>query len=338
MIADEALMAFVAWCRMNAWQYTSDPVLVRRVFDAYAGLPEYQSDGDGSMSEWAPWATKKTISGQAGQSFTGTARKITLHTTEGSGLPNYASGGGTPHFTVNPATSEAWQHIALNRSAYTLKSPGTPNSPNINAGVNIQFEIIGYAKNTPAYNDAWYSKLAFWVNWVCDDIGVPKSFFSQFVPNSSGSTRQSQSTWFPASGITGHQNVPGNDHWDPGGLDQAKLLHYMGVSTPPTTVAPPPQGPPQGGAVPPFPFHTGHWMGVASSDPKNHSGYYSADQPGIAQYQARLVERGWSLSVDGQFGSQSKSVTISYQQEKGLAADGLAGEQTWQSVWSAPVT
>lgn len=39
MIHDDALMAFVAWCRMNAWQYTSDPDLVRRVFNAYAALP-----------------------------------------------------------------------------------------------------------------------------------------------------------------------------------------------------------------------------------------------------------------------------------------------------------
>jgi len=35
-------MAFVSWCRMNSWTITNDPVLVRRVFDAYAsfGDPE----------------------------------------------------------------------------------------------------------------------------------------------------------------------------------------------------------------------------------------------------------------------------------------------------------
>lgn len=42
MISDEALMAFVAWCRMNHWRYTNDPVLVRRVFDAYALVPDLQ--------------------------------------------------------------------------------------------------------------------------------------------------------------------------------------------------------------------------------------------------------------------------------------------------------
>lgn len=96
--------------------------------------------------------------------------------------------------------------------------------------------------------------------------------------------------------------------------------------------------PPTPATVPAFPFPAGHWMGVASSNPKNHSGYYSADQPGIRQYQQRMRDRGWTITVDGLFGSQSRGVTMDYQQEKGLAADGLAGEQTWQSIWTAPVT
>ncbi len=45
MISDEALMAFVAWCRMNHWTLINDPALVRRVFDAYAGLPPLVDDG-----------------------------------------------------------------------------------------------------------------------------------------------------------------------------------------------------------------------------------------------------------------------------------------------------
>jgi hypothetical protein len=40
VITDDALMAFVDWCRMNHGRFVYDPVLVRRVFNAYAGLPD----------------------------------------------------------------------------------------------------------------------------------------------------------------------------------------------------------------------------------------------------------------------------------------------------------
>jgi hypothetical protein len=45
VISDEALMAFVGWCRMNHWTYTNDPVLVRRVFDAYCEFSTDRTDG-----------------------------------------------------------------------------------------------------------------------------------------------------------------------------------------------------------------------------------------------------------------------------------------------------
>lgn len=96
--------------------------------------------------------------------------------------------------------------------------------------------------------------------------------------------------------------------------------------------------PPPSGGVPPFPFPAGHWMGVESSNPKNHSGAYAADRPGIQQYQGHMHHRGWDIDIDGIFGPQSRDVTISYQREKGLAADGLAGEATWHSIYTAPVT
>ena len=40
VISDEALMAFVEWCRLNSRKVVNDEVLVRRVFEAYAGLAE----------------------------------------------------------------------------------------------------------------------------------------------------------------------------------------------------------------------------------------------------------------------------------------------------------
>ncbi len=37
-ISDEALLAFVDWCRLNPWRLVYDKELMRRVFDAYAAL------------------------------------------------------------------------------------------------------------------------------------------------------------------------------------------------------------------------------------------------------------------------------------------------------------
>lgn len=38
-ISDEALLAFAQWCRLNHPRTVYDPVLLRRVFDAYSALP-----------------------------------------------------------------------------------------------------------------------------------------------------------------------------------------------------------------------------------------------------------------------------------------------------------
>jgi hypothetical protein len=181
---------------------------------------------------WVPWATRQTWAGYSGGTLTGSARKITLHTTETLGWPSYGAGASAPHLTLNPATGEARQHIALNRSARALASPGAPTSPNMNAGSpHIQIEIIGYASQTPNYSDAWYRKLAEWVKWLCDDWRVPVAFPFVFIPSPSGATRQSWSTYAPANGIVGHQHAPFNNHWDPGGIDVARLRKFMAEGT-----------------------------------------------------------------------------------------------------------
>ncbi|MET0787493.1 MAG: M15 family metallopeptidase [Paenisporosarcina sp.] len=110
----------------------------------------------------------------------------------------------------------------------------------------------------------------------------------------------------------------------------------LGGQAPQPIPPPPPQPQP---TVPAFPFPKGHWMGVESNDPKNHSGALSKDKPGVKQYQQRMKDRGWNVgSVDGIFGPKTKEITVSYQKEKNLTADGLAGEKTWHSIWTAPVT
>ena len=90
--------------------------------------------------------------------------------------------------------------------------------------------------------------------------------------------------------------------------------------------------------APKFPLPSGHWYGVESSNPKNHSGYYPKDRAGIKQWQQQMRKRGWKIGVDGRFGPESRKVALAFQKEKRLAADGLVGVSTWRQSWSAPVT
>src|SRR5699024_9177846 len=90
--------------------------------------------------------------------------------------------------------------------------------------------------------------------------------------------------------------------------------------------------------APKFPFPKGHWMGVESSNPKNHSGYYTKDRPGIKVWQSRMKARGWTIGVDGRFGPQSERVAKQFQKQVKIAQDGLVGEVTFEKSWTAPIT
>lgn len=187
----------------------------------------------------------------------------------------------------------------------------------------------------------------------------------------SGSNTPSNHSWGLAVDINAPSN-PHTDHlvtdmpdWMPelwteygfrwGGTynDRPDAMHYEYMGTPQDaardteraracglgdggTVPNPPE-PPDSDA-PPFPFPAGDWMGIEDPDPCNHSGYHEADRPGIRQYQQRLADRGWTITVDGLFGRQTREVTTAYQREKGLTVDGLAGERTWHSCWTDPIT
>lgn len=90
--------------------------------------------------------------------------------------------------------------------------------------------------------------------------------------------------------------------------------------------------------APTFPLPSGHWYGPESSSRKNHSGYYAKDREGIKQFQRKLKSRGWSISVDGIYGPNTRKVVTQFQREKKLTVDGVVGERTWAAIWSRPVT
>jgi len=110
-----------------------------------------------------------------------------------------------------------------------------------------------------------------------------------------------------------------------------------GISSGGTTPTPPPSRP--GTTAPKFPLAAGHWYGPESSNPRNHSGYYTSARPGIRQIRDRLIERGWRGVARGdRYDVALANVIRQFQREKRIAADGLVGAQTWPVLWTAPIT
>lgn len=57
-----------------------------------------------------------------------------------------------------------------------------------------------------------------------------------------------------------------------------------------------------------------------------------ADGGGVYLLQKLLVEHGYKLDCDGQFGGQTDYVVKAYQQKKGLTIDGICGPKTWKAL------
>ncbi|MCU0523436.1 MAG: peptidoglycan-binding protein [Elainella sp. Prado103] len=57
---------------------------------------------------------------------------------------------------------------------------------------------------------------------------------------------------------------------------------------------------------------------------------YNSD---VERWQQRMRDRGWNIEVDGYYGEQSTEVARQFQAEKGLVADGVVGERTWEEAF-----
>lgn len=58
----------------------------------------------------------------------------------------------------------------------------------------------------------------------------------------------------------------------------------------------------------------------------------------VKAVQQRLKDRGWKITVDGDFGPTTDSIIRQFQAEKKIGVDGIVGPATWAALWKAPVT
>lgn len=82
---------------------------------------------------------------------------------------------------------------------------------------------------------------------------------------------------------------------------------------------------------------TNAYFGPKSGPVRSVSGYFS-HRDDLRHWQQRMKDRGWRISPDGLYGDETRRVATDFQREKGLAADGLIGHDTWQAAWTSQVT
>jgi len=178
-----------------------------------------------------------------------------IHTTEGTGWPDYTGGKEAPHVTAKPDFAAKKlvfrQHFPFDHNARALVN--APGGVETNTAGAVQIELIGTCD--PGTHQAWASRginhifwpeapdwalrdLAAFMSWHKDHNGIPLSGPGVWraYPASYGSNgvRMSFSAWESFRGWAGHQHVPENDHGDPGNIDFQQLLALAGgASTPP---------------------------------------------------------------------------------------------------------
>jgi Putative peptidoglycan binding domain len=53
----------------------------------------------------------------------------------------------------------------------------------------------------------------------------------------------------------------------------------------------------------------------------------------VRTMQQRLLERGWAITADGNFGPQTHQTVVAFQREQQLVPDGIVGPATWAALW-----
>jgi hypothetical protein len=111
--------------------------------------------------------------------------------------------------------------------------------------------------------------------------------------------------------------------------------------------------PPPSGQAPAYPLPGGCYFGPLYGPDESIScmapnGCDAQYRPYLAQWQQRMIDRGWEecfvhYGADGMYGetievSEAGQCAIEFQSEKGLYVDGLIGPQTWDAAWTYPIT
>lgn len=296
------------------------------------------------IRESAPWANgaKKTSGG-----YSGGPTKALLHATiaPSTALPGYNNQTTAPHITIlwDPRRKSItpYQHYFWDNFAKALAN--REGGVETNRDSVLQAELAGYIGSTTPQGefDILEAPEIYWEQ-VANELGpVWLSWGVEGTAPANWTTKGklTYSQWDNFHGLCAHVHVPENDHWDlplrasTVSLILSKVWGEVEIVDPPPVITVPPP------TAPAFPYGPRHYFGPVSADTYCHSGKYSSrDRTYIRQIQAQLKTRGWTIIVDGFYGTDTKAVVTRFQREKGIYPDGLTGPVTWRSLWTAPIT
>jgi Putative peptidoglycan binding domain/N-acetylmuramoyl-L-alanine amidase len=257
-------------------------------------------------------------------------RLIVLHTAEGAttyqSLGSYfksSSSGVSSHVGIDDTPNTIGEYVQRSGKAWT--------SANANP-VAIQAELCAFAKWTSSDWSKHQQMLKNTAQWIAEEAkyyGIP-------ITKLSASQAQGSS-----KGVCQHADLGtwGGNHWDCGkSFPMDQVLSWAKGGSGGSTPAPAPTPPPSGSA-PKFPYPSDNYLGVPDGTKLWHDGHGGGgDSTNVRTWQQKMKNRGWSITVDGRYGSASQSVCKQFQSEKGLGVDGKVGPKTWNATWNNPVT
>ncbi|MFH9425979.1 peptidoglycan-binding protein [Streptomyces sp. NPDC017529] len=161
----------------------------------------------------------------------GNPPRAVWHTTESPAGGGYFSSiaaylirvGAEPQVIYDPVTDQLGQLGPLTQSGRALRNDGSRRT-NREGKVNIQVEVLGRAASPwtagfdPAKKPNFRKLIA-----AMRAHGIPDVWPAGKPAATASTARRDRATWQSKGGHYGHSHVPGNDHWDPGNIDTAKV-------------------------------------------------------------------------------------------------------------------
>lgn len=243
--------------------------------------------------------------------------RLTIHTTEtppGTGRSVARRLLWPYHNLIELKDREILNLIQWEKTAYSLRGKSWAGVETNHAGKrHIQISIVDYASRMGRLtkND---------MKWLAQEVvypilqanNIPNTWARAYGPNegiilasTKSPIRLSPTEWENFSGVIYHQTVPGNTHWDAGGLNWKALMAYTG------------------GMAPPSPVPVGSLPGAESP--------LSRGDSGVKVRELQELQNEWfnaGLDVDGDFGPATEKEVKESQAILAVRPDGVWGPKT----------
>lgn len=220
--------------------------------------------------------------------------------------------------------------------SHALRRPDSRQT-NGEGKINFSLAVMGYARNMPQMSDLLVKEIAEFMIWADKALGV-KATFGLYGSGGSecygvnSQCRMSWDRWKTLEGWCGHQNVPGNTHWDPN-FPTARI-HSAITSLEAGYAVPGEPGLKDGQIMMEIQLETLRLYSGYASKGKEHQ------REDVKTCQALLLKEGFEDKnttdprnyADGFFGPGTERAVKNFQGAQGLAIDGVVGAATWDAL------